>query len=91
MSEMLNAVDALLSRPADLPPPQVRRALREADGLTQAEVAHALGIARISFLAWEKGQSRPRGERLSAYARLLNGWAVKHPHVASLPPHVDAR
>ncbi|WP_406396523.1 helix-turn-helix domain-containing protein [Streptomyces sp. NBC_00887] len=55
--------------------------LRRADGLTQEEVARALGVSRVAFLRWENGQVVPRAQHLAAYSRLLTGLAAKHPEV----------
>jgi transcriptional regulator with XRE-family HTH domain len=44
--------------------------LRQAAGLTQREVAHALRIKSPSVAQWESGRSRPDLERLPALARL---------------------
>ncbi|WP_328541125.1 helix-turn-helix domain-containing protein [Streptomyces sp. NBC_00344] len=77
MSELFDAVDALLARPAF--PPPVRARLRRADGLTQAEVAAALGVSRLSFQRWETGLATPHPRHRAAYTRLLEGLAAKHP------------
>lgn len=83
MTDLFEAVDALLSRPADvLPPPEVRSRLRKASGLTQEEVADAFGVHRMAFLRWENGHSMPRPKARAAYLRLLRGWAAKHPEAA---------
>ncbi|MGW7673868.1 type II toxin-antitoxin system MqsA family antitoxin [Streptomyces sp. NPDC054775] len=83
MTDLVAAVDALLSRPANaLPPPEVRARLRKASGLTQEEVAEAFGVHRMAFLRWETGQSMPRPKHRAAYVRLLKGWADKHPDAA---------
>lgn len=81
-SEVFDAVDALLARPVDLPPPAIRARLRQADGLTQAEVAEVLGVSRLSLQRWENGATTPRRRHRAAYERLLRGWTAKHPHVA---------
>lgn len=85
MSELLDAVDALLARPDTMPPPKVRARLRKADGLTQEEVAEVFGVTRVAFHRWETGTAKPHRRRLEAYARLLRGWANKHPEVMSDP------
>ncbi|WP_258308729.1 helix-turn-helix domain-containing protein [Streptomyces sp. NWU339] len=82
MSELLNAVDALLARPDAMPPPDVRARLRKADGLTQEEVAEVFGVTRVAFHRWETGLAKPRRRHLEAYVRLLTGWAAKHPEAA---------
>jgi len=85
VSELLNAVDALLARPDTMPPPDVRARLRKADGLTQEEVAEVFGVTRVAFHRWETGLAKPRRRHLEAYVRLLNGWAAKHPEAAEAP------
>ncbi|MFF3312953.1 helix-turn-helix domain-containing protein [Streptomyces sp. NPDC002952] len=83
MSDLFEAVDALLTRPAEeLPPPAVRARLRKAAGLTQEEVADAFGVHRMAMLRWENGQSMPRRRHRDAYLRLLHGWARKYPEAA---------
>ena len=83
MTNLFDAVDALLSRPADvLPPPAVRARLRKASGLTQEEVAEAFGVHRMAFLRWENGHSMPHRKNRAAYLRLLAGWAQKYPEAA---------
>ncbi|MFF1714550.1 helix-turn-helix transcriptional regulator [Streptomyces sp. NPDC058268] len=84
MSDLFDAVDAFLAEePDDLPPPATRRALREAAGRTQEEVALALGVARATVNTWEKNRNRPQRRNFQAYRRLLKGWAAKYPHALS--------
>lgn len=47
------------------------RATREAAGLSQGEVAAAVGVSPAAVALWEAGQRRPRGEAGAAYGRLL--------------------
>lgn len=54
-----------------LPAPDVRRALRERAGVTQAQLALALGISRSALQRWEAGQRSPRRRYLAAYAAAL--------------------
>ncbi len=54
-----------------LPPPSLRRALRESAGLTQEDVAGSVGVRRESVSRWETGARTPRGSTLVAYAELL--------------------
>ncbi|WP_323184498.1 helix-turn-helix domain-containing protein [Streptomyces sp. NBC_00892] len=76
----MDAIEALLTRP-NLPPPAVRAALRQAEGLTQAEVATAIGVSRVAFHRWETGQAEPRAHSRAEYLRLLRGIAEKHPEI----------
>lgn len=54
-----------------LPAPAARRRIREAGGLAQADVAHALGVTAAAVARWEDGSRTPRRAHLVAYARLL--------------------
>jgi HTH-type transcriptional regulator/antitoxin MqsA len=83
LSDLLDAVNALLVRPDTLPPPEIRARLRKADGLTQQEVAAVFGVTRVAFNRWEVGAAKPRRRHLEAYARLLSGWAAKYPAAAN--------
>jgi DNA-binding transcriptional regulator YiaG len=77
--ELFAAVEELLARGPLLPPPAERVRLREAAGLTQDDVAHALQARRETVIGWESGRTQPRPPRLQAYARLLEGWAERYP------------
>jgi transcriptional regulator with XRE-family HTH domain len=56
----------------ELPPPALRRLLRERAGLSQAALARALGVHRAVLSRWETGERTPRDGRgyLDALARL---------------------
>jgi DNA-binding transcriptional regulator YiaG len=45
-----------------LPAPAVRRALRQAAGLSQADVATAVGAHKSAISRWEAGTSAPHGD-----------------------------
>ncbi len=79
--ELFAAVDALLEQAnGELPPPQERARLRRAAGLSQQQVAAALGLKRRETVAdWESGRSEPRPPKRAAYLRLLDGLAAKFP------------
>ncbi|MFF3876060.1 telomere-associated protein Tap [Streptomyces sp. NPDC001978] len=86
--ELFSAVDSLLASVDGgtvLPAPTERVRLREAAGLTPAAVAQALGVRVPSITAWEAGRAEPKGERLEAYRRLLEGLAHRYPPPASPP------
>ncbi|MFE6963047.1 telomere-associated protein Tap [Streptomyces sp. NPDC057696] len=88
-AELLAAVDSLLAAVDDgtvLPAPAERVRLREAAGLTEAAVAQALGVRVPSIQAWEAGRAEPKGERLEAYRRLLEGLAHRYPAPLSKGP-----
>lgn len=78
---LFSAVDALLEQVArdELPPPSERRRLREAAGLSQAQIAEALDARREAVGNWETGKTEPRPPKRAAYARLLEGLAARFP------------
>jgi len=55
-----------------LPAPDLRRHLRERAGISQADVARALGVARPTISRWEAGARSPRGSDLLRYVDLLD-------------------
>ncbi|MFE3588063.1 telomere-associated protein Tap [Streptomyces niveus] len=79
MSELFDAVDALLASRATLPPPAERKRLRAAHGLTIDEVATALKVRRATVSGWESGKTEPRPPERDAYARLLEKLAELYP------------
>ena len=62
-----------------LPEPPERERLRRAQGLTQAQVAEALGVTPGAVSGWEKGRYQPRGTVREEYAELLRLIAERHP------------
>ncbi|WP_327184686.1 helix-turn-helix domain-containing protein [Streptomyces sp. NBC_01334] len=78
--------------PAPLPPPKLRRHLREAASLTQDQVAERVGVTRETVRAWESGRTTPRGRRREAYAQLLasptEADMVTNTQEAERPPQV---
>ncbi|MFI1808494.1 telomere-associated protein Tap [Streptomyces californicus] len=85
MSELFDAVDALLASRATLPPPAERKRLRAAHGLTIDEVAGALKVRRATVSGWESGKTEPRPPERDAYARLLDGLAELYPATPPAP------
>lgn len=68
------SVAELLNQVADrraMPPPERRREIREAAGLSQREIAEAMGVDTSTVHRWESGETLPRGERLRVYLDLL--------------------
>ncbi|WP_225850202.1 helix-turn-helix transcriptional regulator [Streptomyces sp. HPF1205] len=86
-NELFSAVDALLEQvPSEvLPPPAERRRLREAAGLSQTQIATALGTRREAVGNWEAGRTEPRPPQRAAYARLLEGLAARFPAAPADP------
>jgi DNA-binding transcriptional regulator YiaG len=58
VSELFDAVDALIAKRRVLPPPAERELLRKVHGLTQEEVASALHVRRAAIVNWESGEDR---------------------------------
>ncbi|WP_329028423.1 telomere-associated protein Tap [Streptomyces sp. NBC_00690] len=79
MSELFDAVDALVAGQSPLPPPAERERLRKAHGLTQEQVATALKVRRPTIVSWESGKTEPRPPQREAYARLLEKLAELYP------------
>ncbi|KIF72800.1 transcriptional regulator [Streptomyces sp. 150FB] len=81
MSEMFDAVDALVASRSPLPSAEERKRLRVAHGLTLDDVAGALHVRRATVSAWEsaKKPTEPRGSEREAYARLLKQLAELYP------------
>jgi DNA-binding transcriptional regulator YiaG len=48
------------------------RQLREEAGVSQAEVAAAVGVTRACVSRWEAGARKPTGAAAQRYARLLD-------------------
>lgn len=86
MSELFDAVDALIASRSPLPPPQERKRLRQAHGLTLDEVAAALQVRRATVSGWEAGKTEPRPPERDAYARMLKQLAQLYPANAPVPP-----
>ncbi|MGW6247901.1 telomere-associated protein Tap [Streptomyces roseolus] len=91
-NELFSAVDALLEQVAqdDLPLPAERKRLREAAGLSQAQIAKALDARREAVGNWETGKTEPRPPKRAAYARLLEGLAARFPAPAADEPAAPA-
>lgn len=81
MSEMFDAVDALVASRSPLPPAEERKRLRVAHGLTLDDVAGTLKVRRATVSAWEstKKTTEPRGPEREAYARMLKQLAELYP------------
>jgi transcriptional regulator with XRE-family HTH domain len=54
----------------------MRRALREANRISAAELARPLGVTRQTVSKWECGKRTPRGELLAAYVAVLDELAA---------------
>ncbi|MFI1855539.1 telomere-associated protein Tap [Streptomyces sp. NPDC020480] len=83
MSELFDAVDALVASRSPLPPPAERKRLRQAHALTLDEVAAALDVRRATVSAWESGKTEPRPPQREPYARLLKQLAQLYPAAGS--------
>ncbi|MEU6982858.1 sigma factor-like helix-turn-helix DNA-binding protein [Streptomyces sp. NPDC046324] len=57
-----------------MPSPKERRRLREARGLSEDQVAEAMGVTRATVRSWETGRTTPRGRKQEAYAKLIGAY-----------------
>ena len=67
MSELLNRARAV----GKLPAPHARQRIRTDAGISQRELAGALGVDVMTLNRWERGLTQPRGEHAAAYASVL--------------------
>jgi HTH-type transcriptional regulator/antitoxin MqsA len=66
-----NTVLDLVRARKRLPSPAIRVAIRKEARVTQAQMADQLGVHRVTFASWEKGDLRPTDEHCLAYLELL--------------------
>ena len=69
------SLDDALARARDarqLPPPGVRRQIRERAGISQQTVAAEIGVTREAVAGWEIYNRTPRGENLNRYLAILD-------------------
>jgi transcriptional regulator with XRE-family HTH domain len=77
---MLDVLEKLLAdaRAArSLPDPALRRLLRERAGLTQGQLASAVGVSRPSVTRWESGIRSPRAPARARYVEVLERLAAE--------------
>ncbi len=48
------------------------RALRRDRSLTQATVANAIGVDRVTYARWEAGERKPSVDAISSFAAFFN-------------------
>ncbi|WP_063731346.1 telomere-associated protein Tap [Streptomyces sp. RTd22] len=82
MSELFDAIDALIAGQTPLPSPAERERLRTAHGLSQEQVAKALKVRRATVMNWESGKTDPRPPQREAYAHFLSELAKLYPEAA---------
>ncbi|MFE1937589.1 helix-turn-helix transcriptional regulator, partial [Streptomyces sp. NPDC059474] len=78
----MDSVEALLEEArltARMPEPAERLRLRQAAGLSRAQVAAAVGVGRQTVANWEEGTTDPQPPGRFKYLRLLEGLAQIHP------------
>lgn len=54
-----------------LPAPPMRRAIRQAAGISEAALAASIGVTRAAVHNWETGRRFPHGDNLRRYAEVL--------------------
>jgi DNA-binding transcriptional regulator YiaG len=55
----------------ELPPPRIRRAIREAAGVAQVVLGSAIGVSGVSVCRYESGAREPHGAVRLRYAEAL--------------------
>ncbi len=55
----------------NLPNVRQRRRIREDAGVSQRDMAAALGVGLMTLNRWERGLAQPRGRHAAAYLSLL--------------------
>ena len=55
----------------------VARQIRMEAGLSQAEIADAVGVHRVTLFKWENGRQRPKGPRALRYGEVLDELAAR--------------
>ncbi|WP_055557101.1 DNA-binding transcriptional regulator [Streptomyces sp. NBRC 110028] len=91
--EQFDSVEALLEEArltARMPEPAERLRLRQAAGLSRAQVAAAVGVGRQTVANWEDGTTDPQPPGRFKYLRLLEGLARIHPAPAQAPAETAA-
>jgi transcriptional regulator with XRE-family HTH domain len=71
MSATLEKLVQTVRARQELPPPSARRAVRQAAGVSLADVADVVGVSRQAVGLWERGLRNPRGRNLVAYLNVL--------------------
>jgi len=74
MGKTRNIIEEAIERTGirrSLPDPDERRAIRVGAGVTQREVALAVGRTPSEVSRWESGDRSPSGDALIAYQRVL--------------------
>jgi transcriptional regulator with XRE-family HTH domain len=66
------AVREQVAKRRALPPPAMRRALRQAAGLTGGDLAGVMHVTRQAISKWERGERHPTGAYLDAYLAVLD-------------------
>lgn len=77
MSSMSGTLLEEIEARRSLPPPSLRRAIREAAHVSQRRLGRELNVANVTIGRWERGEIDPKGAQLLAYAQLLREMAVR--------------
>lgn len=64
-----------------LPPPEVRRDIRQRAGVSQRTLADELGVTRATVSRWEAGRRTPAGPLLAHYSEVLQQLTAECSHV----------
>jgi len=68
---MTDTLTELVRLRRQLPAPPMRRAIRQAAGISEATLAKSIGVSRSAISQWEAGSRFPHGENLRKYVAAL--------------------
>jgi len=71
MAAVLEQLREDLRARRSLPPPEMRRALREAAGVSRHRLGTTLNVSRETIRLWETGDREPSGRNLRRYLAAL--------------------
>jgi transcriptional regulator with XRE-family HTH domain len=76
MATTLAEIKVRVQARQDLPPPAMRKALREAAGVSLRDAAAAAGVSYEALRLWEMGAAFPTPRNLVAYVELLRAFGL---------------
>jgi DNA-binding transcriptional regulator YiaG len=76
MVTTLEDIRARVRARQELPPPAMRKALREAAGVSLRDAAAAVGVTYEAMRQWESGRAGPGPRNLVAYVELLRAFGL---------------
>jgi transcriptional regulator with XRE-family HTH domain len=75
MTDTQAAIRDMIDNRPTLPDPAYLKAIRQKSGLTQREVAEAIGVTPGAVKHYEAGRRHPRGDNLTRYSEAVEEMA----------------